>query len=147
MALLGGGPGGPDLVPTTPDWPVWANLMLTTHFDLVSGLLWACGSPERARFGPKCPFWGPRRSSEGPGGPGLVPPAPDWPAWVGHTVTTNFELVSGLFWAHGGPKRSPFDPKFPRPNFVWDIFFLKYRLMGCPDYCSGMPWSSSTVNL
>ena len=30
-------PGGPDLVPTTPDWPAWVEFMVTTHFDLVSG--------------------------------------------------------------------------------------------------------------
>ena len=94
------GPGGPDLVPTAPNWSAWAGLMLTTHFDLVSGPFWAPGGPKRARFGPKCPFWGPRRSSEGPGGPDLVPTAPDWPAWVGHMVTTHFDLVSS-------PKRAP----------------------------------------
>ena len=82
MPLLGPseGPEGPDLVPTAPDWPAWVGLMLTTHFDLVSGPFWAPGGPKRARFCPKCPFWGPRRSSEGPEGPSLVPTAPDWSA-------------------------------------------------------------------
>ena len=75
MPLLGPseGPEGPDLVPTAPDWPAWVGLMLTTHFDLVSGPFWAPGGPKRARFGPKCPFWGPRRSSGGPRGTDLVP--------------------------------------------------------------------------
>ena len=31
------GPGEADLIPTTPDWPVWVEFMVTTHFDLVSG--------------------------------------------------------------------------------------------------------------
>jgi len=144
------GPGGPDLVPTAPNWSAWAGLMLTTHFDLVSGPFWAPGGPKRARFGPKCPFWGPRRSSEGPGGPDLVPTAPDWPAWVGHMVTTHFDLVSGLSWAPGGPKRAPFGPKCPLAlNFHGPIlcgnFFSKYRLVGCPEHRSGMLCSSSTV--
>ena len=75
-----GGPGVTDWVPTAPDWPAWVGLMLTTHFDLVSGPFWASGGPKRARFCPKCPFWGPRRSSEDPEGPSLVPTAPDWSA-------------------------------------------------------------------
>merc|ERR1712001_639803 len=106
-------PGGPDLVPTAPDWPVWVGVMLTTHFALVSSPFWAPRGPKRDRFGPKCPFWGPRRSSEGPEGPDLVPTAPDWPALAGHMVTTHFDLVSGISWAPGGPKRAPFGPKCP----------------------------------
>ena len=39
-------------------------------------------------------FRGPRRSSEGPGGPDLVPTAHDWPVWVGVMLTKNFDLVS-----------------------------------------------------
>ena len=107
------GPGGPDLVPTAPNWSAWAGLMLTTHFYLVSGPFWAPGGPKRARFGPKCPFWGPRWSSEGPGGPNLILTAPDWSAWAGLMLTTHFDLVSGPFWAPGGPKRARFCPKCP----------------------------------
>ena len=99
MPLLGlwEGPEGPDFVPTAPNWPALDGLMLTTHFDLVSGHFWAPGGPKRARFCPKCPFWGPRRSSEGPEGPSLVPTAPDWSAYVGLMLTTHFDLVSGPF--------------------------------------------------
>ena len=100
------GPVGPDLVPTAPDWPVWARFMLTTHFDLVSGPFWARGGPKRARFGPKCSFWGPRRSSEGPKRPDLVPTTPDWSAWAGLMPTTHFDLVLGPFWVPRGPKRA-----------------------------------------
>ena len=108
MPLLGPseGPEGPDLVPTAPDWPAWVGLMLTTHFDLVSGPFWAPGGPKRARFCLKCPFWGPRRSSEGPEGPSLVLIAPDWSALDGLMLTTHFDLVSGPFWVPGGPKRA-----------------------------------------
>ena len=61
------------MVPTAPDdWPVWVRLMLTTHFDLVSGPFWGPRGPKRDRFGPKCPFWGPQRSSEGLGGMCLI---------------------------------------------------------------------------
>ena len=42
------GPGGPDLVPTAPDWPAWVGLMVTTNFDLVLG-------PRRAHFGSNVP--------------------------------------------------------------------------------------------
>ena len=86
----------------------------------------------------------------GPPSIGLVPTAPDWPAWVGHMVTTHFDLVSGLSWAPGGPKRAPFGPKCPLAlNFHGPIlcgnFFSKYRLVGCPEHRSGMLCSSSTV--
>ena len=40
----------------------------------------------------------------------MVLTAPDRP-WVGHMVTTNFDLVSGPFWAHRGRKRVRFGPK------------------------------------
>merc|ERR1712020_366692 len=46
---------------------------------LVSGPFWAPGGPKRARFGPKCPFWGPRRSSGDPGGPRGNTFGPDCP--------------------------------------------------------------------
>ena len=52
-------------------------------------------------------------SSVSPGGADLVPTAPDWPAWVGFMVTTHFDLVSGPFWAPGGPKRARFCPERP----------------------------------
>ena len=45
---------------------------------------------------------------------------------------------------HKGGQKGLFGP-YPRPNFVRDIFCLKYRLVGCPEHCSGMPCSSSTV--
>ena len=50
-----GGPEGPDLVPTAANGSDWAGIMVTRHFDLVSGLFWAPRAPKRARFGPK---WG-----------------------------------------------------------------------------------------
>ena len=56
------GPRGPYLVPPAAYWPDRDVIMVTTHVDLVSGLAWAT---KRAPFGPKCPFWRPRRSSEG----------------------------------------------------------------------------------
>ena len=58
-------------------------------------------------------FRGPQRSSEGPGGPDLVPMAHDWPVWVGVMLTTHFDLVSSPFWAPRGPKRDRFGPKCP----------------------------------
>ena len=84
----------------------------------------------RARFGPKCPFWGPQRSSEGPGGPNLILTAPDWSAWAGLMLTTHFDLVSGPFWVPRGPKRARFGPKCPLAlNFHGPIlcrnFFLE----------------------
>ena len=35
--------------------------MVTTHFGLVSGLFWAPRDTKMARFGPKCPFLGPKK--------------------------------------------------------------------------------------
>ena len=52
-----------DLVPTSADWSDWVEIMVTTHFGLVSGLFWAPRDSKRARFGPKCPFW---RAQKGP---------------------------------------------------------------------------------
>ena len=47
-------------VPTASHWPLWVGLMVTTHFDLVSGPFWAPWDPKRAHFGPKIPFlWHP----------------------------------------------------------------------------------------
>jgi len=138
------------LVPTAPDWPVWVRIMLTTHFDLVWGPFWVPRGPKRDRFGPKCPFWGPQRSSEGPGGPNLILTAPDWSAWAGLMLTTHFDLVWDPFWVPGGPKRAPFGPKCPlalnfHGPFLCGTFFSKYRLVGCPEHRSGMLCSSSTV--
>ena len=93
------GPGEADLIPTTPSWPAWVGFMVTTHFDLVTGPFWAYGGSKRARFGPERPFWGLRRSEEGPGGPDLVPTALKWSDGVKFMVTTHFDLVSGPFWA------------------------------------------------
>ena len=87
------GPGGPDLVPTTADWSSGIGHMVTTHFGLVSALFWAPRGPKRAIFGPKCPFWWPQRSQEGPGGPNLVPTAIGCSAWVKLMVTTHCGLV------------------------------------------------------
>ena len=87
--------------------------MVTTHFGLVSGLFWAPRDTKRARFGPKCPFLGSQRSSEGPQGTDLVHTAADWPDWVEIMVATHFGLVSGLFWASRDTKRARFGPKCP----------------------------------
>ena len=85
-----GGPRGPRRAPGD---QIWSQL------------------PPMVRFGPKCPFWGPRRSSEGPGRPDLVLTAPDRPAWVDHMVTIHFDLVLGPLWVRG-PRR--FGPNCPR---------------------------------
>ena len=36
------GPEGPDLVRTDANWSNWAGIMVTRHFDLVSGSTAAC---------------------------------------------------------------------------------------------------------
>jgi hypothetical protein len=41
-----GGPEGPDLVPTAANWSEWAGIIVTRHFDLVSGLFWPPGIPK-----------------------------------------------------------------------------------------------------
>ena len=99
-----GEPRGADLVQTTPDWPAWVGFMVTTHFDLVTGPFWAYGGSKRARFGPERPFWGLRRSEEGPGGPDLVPTALKWSDGVKLMVTTHFDLISGPLRVPRGPK-------------------------------------------
>ena len=131
------------MVPTAPDWPVWVRIMLTitlTWYGAPSGSLGALKETVLAR---NAPFG----SSEGPGGPDLVPTAPDWAAWVGIMVTTHFDLVSGPFQVPGGPKRAfwPRSLNFHGP-ISWATFFcFKNRLVGCPEHRSGMPCSSSTV--
>ena len=52
-----GGPGGPDLVPTAAGWSTWVELMVTTHFGLVSDLFRPPGGSIMACFGTKCPYW------------------------------------------------------------------------------------------
>ena len=85
--------------------------MVTKHFDLASGLFRAPRASNRARFGPKMPFWGSQRDSKGPGGPDLVPTAVNWSDWVGIMVTKHFDLVSGLFRATRASKRALSGPK------------------------------------
>ena len=87
---------GPDLVPIAADWSEWVGVMVTTHFGLVLGLFLAPRGPKRARYGPKCLFWGSWRSSEGPEGPYLASTPLDC---LGLMVTTDFGLVSSLFLA------------------------------------------------
>ena len=70
--------------------------MVTTHFGLVLSLFLAPRGPKRARYGPKCLFWGSWRSSEGPEGPYLASTPSDC---LGLMVTTDFGLVSSLFLA------------------------------------------------
>ena len=110
------------MVPTAANWSDWVGVMVTSHFGLVLGLLWAPRGPKRARFGPKMPFWGPWRSWEGHRGPDLVPTAANWSDWVGVMVTSHFGLILGLLWAKKGlfwpiialmgPKRAHLGPKF-----------------------------------
>ena len=78
--------------------------MVTTHFDLVSGPFWAEGGSKRARFGPERPFWGLRRSEEGPGWPDFVTTALKWSDGVKLMVTTHFDLISGPLRVPRGPK-------------------------------------------
>ena len=109
---------------------------------------WTQKEAKRARFGQKRSFRGLQKSSEGPGGPDLVPTARHWPAWVGLMVTTHFDLVLGPFWAPGGPKRAHFGPNVPNfhgPIFVGYFLCLKYSLVGCPQHHNGTSCSSSTV--
>ena len=61
-------------------------------------------APKRAHFAPESPFWGIGRSSEGPGGPDLVPTAPKWSDGVKLMVTTHFDLISGPLRVPRGPK-------------------------------------------
>ena len=62
------------------------------------------GQAKRARFGPEMPFWGLRRSEEGPGGPDLLPTALKWSDGVKLMVTTHFDLISGPLRVPRGPK-------------------------------------------
>ena len=107
------GPNGPNLVPTVLKWSDGIKIMVTTHFDLISGPFWARGGPKRARFGPEKPLLRPPWSLEGSGGPDLVPTAPEGPAEVKHMVTTHFDLISGPFWNPGVPKRARFGSERP----------------------------------
>ena len=79
----------------------------------LNGPLLHSRAPKKARFGPKTPFLGSWKSSEGPQGPDLVPTAANWSDWVGVMVTTHFGLVLGLFWVPRDTKRARFGPKCP----------------------------------
>ena len=67
-------PGGLYLVPPAAYWPDRDVIMITTHVDLVSGLVRAS---KRAPFGPNMPLL---ETPEIIGGPDLVPTAADWSA-------------------------------------------------------------------
>merc|ERR1712212_1170627 len=101
------GPRGPDLVPTAPNWSDWVGVMVTTHFGLVLGLLWAPLGPKRARFGPKRPFWGSPRVLKGPRGPDLIHKLPPigptgLELWLPHTLPR--------YWVSPGPQGAPKGP-------------------------------------
>ena len=53
------GPSGPDLVPTALKWSDGVKLMVTTHFDLISGPLWVPRDPKRAIWAQSLNFHGP----------------------------------------------------------------------------------------
>ena len=107
---------GPNGIQNTFTQCTWVGRIYIMRWGPLTDLYRTPRAPKRARFRPEWPFWGPRRSLEGPEGPDLVPTAPHWPVWVGLMVTTHFDLVSGPFWASGGPKRARFGPKCP----FWD---------------------------
>ena len=73
--------------------PLWAQKGLDTRSKCVvtmSPTQTGLGGPRGTRFGPDAPYR---------------------PAWVGHMVTTHFDLVSSPFWAHRGRERVRFGPK------------------------------------
>ena len=90
-------PKGPDLVQTVSGWSNWVGHIHIMCFGPLRDLYGTPGAPKRACFGHKMPFWGPRRSSVGPGGPDVVPTSADWSAWDGLMATIRFGLVSGLY--------------------------------------------------
>ena len=100
-------------------WPDRDVIMVTTHFDLVSGLGWA---PKRAFFWPKMPFLD---TPEIIGGPDLVPTAVDWSVWVRLMVTTHLG-----FWSPRGPVEARYQAKLyvvDRPTqliCISDIYLL-----------------------
>ena len=47
------------MVPTAPDWAAWVGIMVTTHFDLVSGPFQVPGGPKRAFWPRSLNFHGP----------------------------------------------------------------------------------------
>ena len=59
---------------------------------------------KRVCLGPERPFWGLRRSEEGPGGPDFVTTALKWSDGVKLMVTTHFDLISGPLRVPRGPK-------------------------------------------
>ena len=100
------GPRGPDLVPTAADWSAWLGIIVPhTLWPGIKPLL-APRSPKRACFGPKCPFWGSWKDSEGPREPDSVPTATGCSAYVGL-------MVGGLFLAARGPKSPRFSSECP----------------------------------
>ena len=91
-------------------------------------------------LGPSEVLGGPRGTKFGPNCPRLV--RLGW-THAHHTLWLGIGPLLGPWGAKKG--YLALIPKFPRPNFVRDIFFFKYRLVGCPEHRSGMPYSSSTV--
>ena len=109
----GHGRDGPSGIQNTSTQCTWMQRIHIMHLGPLTDLYGTPGAPERARFGHKMPFRGPRRSSVGPGGPDLVPTSADWSAWAGLMVAIHFGLLSGLYWAPGGSKRARFAQKSP----------------------------------
>ena len=64
-----GGPNRPlrlDLVPTATNWSEWAGIIVTRHFDLVSGLFWPPGIPKGSVLAHNAPLEGLRGTRTDP---------------------------------------------------------------------------------
>ena len=117
---------GPDLVPIAANWSNWVGVMVTTHLGLVSGLFLAPRGPKRARFGPKCPFWGVLEVPRGPGGARFGPKSHglqclgsthgDHRLWPGSGPLPGSQGPRKGSFCHQmflfGPKRAHMGPKF-----------------------------------
>ena len=92
-------PGGPDLVPTAPNWFIWVELMVTTHFDLVSGPFWAPRALKGPVLAQNAPFGDLRGPWRAPGDQiwSQLPPIglPGLDSWSPHSLT--------WYWAPYGP--------------------------------------------
>ena len=55
-----------DLVPTATNWSEWAGIIVTRHFDLVSGLFWPPGIPKGSVLAQNAPLEGLRGTRTDP---------------------------------------------------------------------------------
>ena len=129
MKLARASPDRPTGIQNTSTHCAWVGHIHIMRFGPLTDLYGTPGAPKRARFGPKRPFLGPRRSSEGLGGQiwsQLLPIGPTGlVTWLPHTLawyrpsSGSPGAPKGPVWAENVPFGGPRGPRRAPEDQIW----------------------------